>query len=261
MKKLLSIILVLIMSFSCFALVSCEKDELSKSELEAYNAYTAALNKTNLLNSLDGKLNMDIKMDVQGTVQNVSYVFNMKAVDVKSPRSIKMRMNGSINMVGQNIVMDAYIENGWAYYDMTTGGNNLKFKTNLNGGNDEYSEMFEMGSVDLPKSLFKNVSVTENADGSKTFSLTMSGAQILSLYSDLTASAGEAVKPSDISDAAVSATVNKDGYLSKTVITYGMVIQGVRTDTTLTVEYFDLGKDVTVTPIDGYQSFPEQSLN
>ena len=89
----------------------------------------------------------------------------------------------------------------------------------------------------------------------------MSGMQLLTLYSDLASSLGTEVKPSNISDAKVVATVNKDGYLSKTVVTYGMVIQGVSADTTLDVEYFNLGKDVTVKPIDGYKSFPEQSLS
>ena len=261
MKNPLSIILVLVLSLSCLSLFSCNKEELTKEQLEAYNVYTVALKKTNSLKCLDAKLNMKITMNVQGTTQSVSYKFNMKAIDVQNPKSMKMRLDGTMNMVGQNIVMDCYMEDGWAYYDMKVSGQGMKFKTNLAGGNDEYSEMFNMGSVDLPKSLFKNVNVTENSDGSKTLSLTMSGMQLLTLYSDLASSLGTEVKPSNISDAKVVATVNKDGYLSKTVVTYGMVIQGVSADTTLDVEYFNLGKDVTVKPIDGYKSFPEQSLS
>ena len=261
MKKLLSIILVLILSLSCFSLISCDKDELSAEQLAAYNAYTSALEKTNSFKCLDGKLDMDITMNVQGTTQSVSYKFNMKATDVKTPKTMKMRLDGTMNLAGQSIVMDCYMEDGWAYYDMTTLGQNMKFKTNLAGGNDEYSQMFNMGSVDLPKSLFKKITVAEKADGSKELSLTLSGAQLLELYPDFAASAGTDTKPSDISDASVTATVDANGYLAKTVITYGMVIQGIRANATLTVEYFNLGQDVTVEPIEGYQSFPEQSLS
>ncbi len=261
MKKLLSIILVFVLSLSCFMLASCDKNELTKAQLEAYNAYNDALKKTNALEYLDGKLDMDISMNVQGTEQKVSYAFNMKAVGAQKPETMKMRLKGNMDMVGQSIVMDCYMEDGWAYYDMTTMGQNMKFKVNLGGGNDEYSEMFNMGSVDLPKSLFENVSVTDNADGSKTLKLTMSGKQLLALYSDLTASAGADIKPSDISNASVTATVNKDGYLSKTTVTYGMTIQGVKANTVLTVEYFNLGQSVAVEPMDGYQSFPEQSIS
>ena len=88
----------------------------------------------------------------------------------------------------------------------------------------------------------------------------MSGKQLLALYSDLTASMGTEIKPADISDASVTATVNKDGYLAKTVVTYGMTIQGVKADTVLTVEYFNIGQSFTVEPIEGYKSFPEQNL-
>ncbi len=260
MKKLLSIILILVLSLSCFSLVSCNKDELSGEQLAAYDAYNDALAKTNSLQCLDGKLDMAIKMNVQGTVQTVSYEFNMKAADVKTPATMKMRLNGTMDMVGQKVVMDCYMEDGWAYYDMVTMGQNMKFKTNLAGGNNEYSEMFNMGSVDLPKILFKNVSVTENADGSKFLTLTMNGKQLLALYTDLASSIGTEIKPADISDASVTATVDKDGYLSKTVVTYSMVIQGVKADTTLTVEYFNLGQSFTVEPIEGYKSFPEQNI-
>ncbi len=261
MKKLLSIVLVFVMSLSCFALASCDEKGLTGAQLEAYQNYTNALEKTNSLNDLDGKLDMNIVMTAQGATETISYRFNMKATGVKDSKTMKMRLDGTMNMMGQNIVMDCYLENGWAYYDMTASGQAMKFKTNLNGGNDEYSEMFNMGSVDLPKSLFKNVEVTKNADGSKSLALTLSGKQILSLYSDLTASLGSEFSASDISDASVVAFVNKDGYLAKTTVTYSMVIQGVSAKTVLTVEYFNLGQSVAVEPMDGYQSFPEQSVS
>ncbi len=261
MKKVLSIILVLIMSLFCFSLVSCDKEEMNTKQLEAYEAYTNALDKTNNLDCLNGKLDMSIAMNVQGTTQTISYKFNMSASGIKNTETMKMRLDGTMNIAGQKTVMDCYIENGWGYYDMAVSGQNMKFKTYLNGGGDGYSDMFNMGTVDLPKSLFKKVTVTENEDGSKLLDLTLNGKQILEVYTDLTSSLGSELSASDISDAYISAIVNKDGYLSKVTVTYDMVIQGVSAKTVLTVEYFDLGKTVTVEPIEGYKSFPEQSLS
>ncbi len=261
MKKFLSVILVLIMALSCLSLVSCDKDELSAEQLEAYENYTNALKKTNELDCLDGKLDMNISMSAQGMTEVVSYVFNMKASGVKEPSTMKMRLDGTMYLSGQNVVMDCYVENGWGYYDMTVSGQNMKFKTNLGGGNDEYSEMFNMGTVDLPKELFKKVDVTENEDGSKTLKLTLSGKQLLALYTDLASNLGSELSAADISDASVTSLVDKNGYLAKATITYAMEIQGVKANTVLTVEYFNLGSTLTVEPIDGYQSFPEQSLS
>ena len=263
MKKLLSIILVLVMSLSVLSLVSCNKDEMTAEQLEAYMNYTNALDKTNSLNDLDGKLVMNISMNAAASSLSQSYIynFNMKVTDAKNPSTMKMRIDGTIFMAGQDIEMDCYVENGWGYYDMTVSGQQMKFKTNLAGGNDEYSEMFNMGSVDLPKSIFKNVEVSEEADGSKTLALTLNGKQMLSLYSDLTSSLGAEISAADISDASVVAFVNKDGYLAKVTIIYSMVIQGVSASTALHVEYFNLGQEVTVEPIEGYKNFPEQSIS
>ncbi|MBQ8254915.1 MAG: hypothetical protein IJY94_05365 [Clostridia bacterium] len=260
MKKLLSIVLILVLSLSCFSLASCDKEEFTKEQLEAYENYTNALKKTNELDDLDGKLDMIISMNVQGTQQTVSYNFNMKASGATDPKAVKMRLGGKMNLSGQNTVMDCYMENSWAYYDMNVSGQKVKFKTNLADGGNSYSELFNAGNVDLPKSLFKKVAVTEQSDGSKLLELTLSGKQLLSLYTDLAANLGTDFSASDISDASVNATVNKDGYLSKTTVSYTMMIQGISAKLTLTVEYFNLGKSVTVEPIEGYQSFPEQII-
>ncbi len=260
MKKLISIIMVLAMMLSGVSLASCNKDELSAEELAAHNAYNEALKKTNELDSLDGKLVMNISMNVQGMTQTVSYDFDMKATGAKDPATMKMRMKGTMDLAGTKTVMDCYVENGWGYYDMEVSGQKLQFKTNLNGEGDGYSDMFNMGTVELPKKLFKNVSVTEKPDGSKLLDVTLSGKQILSLYTDLAASGGMEVKPSDISDASVIATVDKSGYLAKVEVKFTMLIQGISAKTVMTVEYFNLGSPVAVTPIDGYKSFPEQSL-
>jgi hypothetical protein len=236
---------------------------MTEEQLEAYMNYTMALEKTNKLTSLDGKLIMNISMNAaaSGMAQTVYYNFNMKVSNAQNPSAMKMRLDGVMSMTGQDIEMDCYVENGWGYYDMTVSGQQMKFKTNLNGEGNEYSDMFNMGTVDLPKALFKNVEVSKDADGSKTLALTLSGAQLLSIYSDLTASLGSQLASTDISDASVVAFVNKDGYLSKVTITYAMTIQGVNASTSLHVEYFNLGQDVTVEPIEGYKSFPEQSLS
>lgn len=261
MKKLLSIIMVLVLSLSCFSLTSCDKDEFTAEQLEAYQNYTDALEKTNGLNSLEGKLDMVIKMNVQGTVQSIKYKFNMKANGLKKPDTMKMRLDGSMDLAGQTTVMDCYLVDGWSYYDMKVSGQELKFKTNLNGttGNS-YSEMFSTGTVDLPKSLFKKVTVTEQADGSKLLELTLNGKQILSIFTDLTSNLGSELSASDISDATMSAVVNKDGYLSKVIVSYGMKVQGVSAETSLTVEYFNLGNEIAVEPIEGCESFPEQNI-
>lgn len=260
MKKIISLFLCLILVFGAVFFTSCDDEKISKESREAYKSYTDALNKINDLDSINGKLNMSMTMKIDDTVESVSYNFNMKATGVKSPETMKMRMDGTMNMIGQSIVMDAYIDSGWAYYDMTSMGTNMQFKTNLNGENEEYSQMFEMGKVELPEKLFKKVVVENNADGSKSLSLTLSGSQLLDLYPDLSSSGIEAAKPSDISDATVSATVDKNGYLTKIEMSFSLEAEGVKASTAITVEYIDPGKSVTVTPMEGYESFPEQSI-
>ncbi len=260
MKKILSLFLCLIFVFGAAFLTSCDDEKMSKEAREAYKTYTDALDKINALDSINGKLNMSMTMKIDGTVEAMAYNFNMKATGVKNPETMKMRMDGSMNVMGESIVMDVYLDSGWAYYDMTSMGTNMQFKTNLNGENEEYSQMFEMGKVELPEKLFKKVDVENNADGSKSLSLTLSGSQLLNIYPDLSDSGISAAKPSDISNANVSATVDKNGYLTKIEMSFSIEVEGVRASTLITVEYIEPGKAVTVTPMEGYESFPEQSI-
>ena len=83
MKKLLSIVLILVLSLSCFSLASCDKEEFTKEQLEAYENYTNALKKTNELDDLDGKLDMIISMNVQGTRKTVSYAMMTQGISAK----------------------------------------------------------------------------------------------------------------------------------------------------------------------------------
>lgn len=260
MKKIISLLLSVLLVFSAVFMVSCDDEKISKESHEAYKSYTDALDKINALDSINGKLNMSMTMKIDDTVESMAYNFNMKATGVKSPETMKMRMDGTMNMMGQSIVMDAYIDSGWAYYDMTSMGTNMQFKTNLNGENEEYSQMFEIGKVELPEKLFKKVVIENNADDSMSLSLTLSGSQLLDLYPDLSSSGIEAAKPSDISDANVSATVDKNGYLTKIEMSFSIDVEGVKASTAITVEYIDPGKSVTVAPMEGYESFPEQSI-
>lgn len=260
MKKILSLFLCFVLVFGAVFFTSCDDEKMSKESREAYRSYTDALDKINALDSINGKLNMSMTMKIDDTVEMMSYNFNMKATGVKSPETMKMRMDGSMNITGQSIVMDVYLDNGWAYYDMTSMGTNMQFKTNLNGENEEYSQMFEVGKIELPEKLFKKVDVENNADGSKSLSLTLSGSQLLDIYPDLSDSGIAAATPSDISDATVSATVDKNGYLTKINMSFSIEAEGVKASTSITVEYIEPGKAVTVTPMEGYESFPEQNI-
>lgn len=81
---------------------------MTEEQLEAYMNYTMALEKTNKLTSLDGKLIVNISMNAaaSGMAQTVYYNFNMKVSNAHNPSSMKMRLDGVMSMTGQDVTVE-----------------------------------------------------------------------------------------------------------------------------------------------------------
>ena len=236
-------------------------------EDNAYAIVYSAMQKTKALDSAHMILEMKSGVSVAGVSLSVPMEYDIKAVGLTGD-SPKMNMTVKMDVLGVDLDMDFYIEDG--YYYMTYLGQNLKFKAE---SMEEYNGFGQIASVmpDLNEIYFTDIPVTKNWDGSKTVTISLSNEAFQSIFGELISSAGSsasqgaAIESVMVSDATVKITVDKSGYIKSYKVSFDMSmsvgVNGASTTSSVFTEaevtYVNPGKAVTVTPPAGYKNFPE----
>lgn len=265
-RNLLALFLVLVMLFT---LVACGKDDVN--ETTAFALIDAATKKTQALDSAEMDMTMNMSMDMMGVSMDIPITYNIKGVGLQSS-SPNLEMVMSMTMFGMAVEMDIYVENG--YYYMSYMGETMKYKAEDAADYDAMAQVNAMYG-DLTADLLKDTAITKNADGSKTVKLTLDSETFKKVFKDLvdrtgnSAAEGATIKSITISNANVEITVNKDGYIDTYKVDFDMSmtmdVLGESYSTSVgvdaTVQYKNPGTNVTVTPPDGYQNYPEVDLD
>ncbi len=289
-KKILSCLLMLCMLLTPVLLVSCdeEPDATPPTTTPADNTPSSgngnpsspskkptakqlekqlsdALDKLNALEELDCKYVITAEYLMDGVTMTMPITMIMKGKNLTSADPI-MYTDVSFSMMGNSFAMTQYHEDGWDYTVM----DGETYKMQSEAGLDEDEELMDglmtdlegTEILDMTKLTYKN-----NADGSRTVTTEIDGEKFQEVFAeamefmDEYAAMGENTNV-EIRDASISFTI-KNGYVISYTMQYTMdlLIDGTEAVCNMegTVEVFNPGQPVTITPPEGYLDFEDIS--
>ena len=264
-KKLISLLLALTVLCTGLFLTGCGNEDVPE-ETKAKTAFEIideALQKTQNLESMDAKIEMEMSMGADGFTMTIPMSIKIMGKDLKAEKPVLSTVI-SMSMLGQSIEMEIYQEDQWAYMVM----DEMKYKLNVKDATDEldYAENADYMLQEIPEELLKDVQPVTAADGSQTFTVNFPEETFDRIYDELIESVGSNmgtdIEDAKISDAVATITV-ADGYVTVYDLAFNMEMtaEGVSTTTAVkaTCTYNNPGQPVTVTPPEGYQDFEELS--
>ncbi len=259
MKRIISLALSLMLVVFCFAFASCGK------EPTAYELISAAVEKSAALKDIELEQTVNMKMDMMGMSMDIPIKMTMKGKDINSENAVYYSLVNT-TMMGMSVDSTVYIE-GKDIYTVTMGEG---YKVKAGEIIDDYDISKDLTAVFFcpAESVFEGIEVVKNEDGSRSVSLEMSQEDYINAYRPYYDSLmGEVGLGGDatLSDIKITVTVNEDGYmcgfkmscgLSMTVTEMGMDVP-VNATLETDIKFVNIGGNVTITPPEGYQSFPE----
>ncbi|MBR7100980.1 MAG: hypothetical protein IKC74_01705 [Clostridia bacterium] len=272
MKKLFSILLVLLMLCSVVIMSACSDpddnddntDDPSNSQSQnAQKLIEDSIKKINDLDSYYAIMTQDIHLSMQGVSMDMPVTVSIKVQDATTANP-KMYAIQDMQMLGQNITTELYIDGDYIYLD--SNGYQAKISKNEIGDTDQlsYDKTLEELLLVLPDDVMNDIIVKINESGNRYVEVDFDSAKFLEFYEsnieDISSSINASIDDLQISDSKVKIVLDKSGYVKEYVLTYKMSIstqgQTANADVNLKIEFIDPGKSVTVTPMEGYQNFP-----
>ena len=252
MRKITSLLLVVVLVFSTMLLTSCEN---------AQSLITKATEKTQKLDSYKAELEMEVVTSAQGMTLEIPMTIDMKVKGAQTDSPV-VSATIAMSMFGQTFDIDMYAEDEWIY--MSSNGENVKMSADDADGEYDYTDDIQSMIKDLPKDVLKDAEIVKNDDGSKTVALDLASDVFEDVYDDLIKSVNDSSDTEasnvEISDAKVKITV-ADGYISVYDISFDMdiTVSEIETSSSVkcTVTFKDPGKDVEIAPPEGYKNFKE----
>ncbi len=267
MKKLLSLLLVFVMTFSLAFVFSCNENEDGNGDDigEPKQAVASAVSKTIALNEYKAsmEMNIDMTMSMMGTETTMKIPATSNVV-VKNANGEKPEVytETEMTMMGTTIKTETYCDGEWLYtYEDEEG-----YKEEVDDAED-YIERLEDTIKNIPEELLESLSFEKVENGYK-LTVAIPDEDFATIYADVVeGAAGSLGENMDVTikNAVVSIIVN-DGYIIEYNIEFDMEMQmdmglGSPADidahvvANTTIE--NPGQSVTITPMDGYQSYPE----
>ncbi len=275
MKRLSVAILAIIMICSMFVLISCDQTGAGSDDSgagsnnsgteTAYTLVNAAMQKTTGLDSYGATMEMNIKTSAPGMTVEIPMTMEITASGLKGNDPLILT-NTTMSMMGMEITSTVFEKGEWIY--TSTLGENMKIKASdyleqsgQSSTSDSVAGLMQM----LPENILKEVKIKKTDAGLKYIEVALDEASIKEIFKDAlsssAASEGASLADLDISNANVSITVGKDGYVDTYSLTYkmDMTVEDISTssEVEMTMKFNDPGKSVTVTPPEGYESYPE----
>ena len=253
MKKLISLLLT----------VCCLLLFLTSCTGSAEKLVVRAMEKTEALDAYCAQLVMDIEMKAGTQEIEMLTVMDLSVVDATT-RNPELYAEAYMEIMGESVEYEMYVEDGWVY--MLQNGDGYKMSTHdAFDDEDDVTETFDDFFQELPETVYKDIKIVKNDDGSKSVSLSIPNDVFEDAYSDLTDSVmdsvteGVAFSDLTLKNAVLDITV-KDGYISVFEITFDMSmrIEGTRVTVAVKEQLImkDMGDDVQVEPMEGYENFP-----
>lgn len=255
MKKITSLLLVILSLFMVLSLASC--NQASTSEV-----ISSAIENTNALKEYEAKMDITLDMAMDGMTMSIpmNVVTKVKDADKENPI---VSATTTTKMLGQEMTVETYMDNEYVY--VAEDGEGYKMSLEDAMGEYDYASDVEDMIKDLPEDLIKDIQMVKNDDGSATLTVNIPNETFKQIFNDFVsdmndASMGVSVDEIEISDCKVVITV-KDDYIKNYDISFKMAmdVEGMSTNSTVSakMEFVNPGNSVTVTPPDGYQDFED----
>lgn len=257
-------------------LMLCSVSLVSCAEPTTFEIVNDAIVKTQELDSMHAisEMTMNMEMDLFGmsVPMEIPMKMDIKANGLQGDNPV-MNMGLSMEMMGEEIAFDSYLEGEYLY--MSVMGENMKVKAAEMGGMYDARAQIDSTVQQIPEELLTDIVAVENADGSKVVKLTMPADELQTLYGELlesvqgTAAEDSPVSNLVISDAEIEIVIGSDGYISVYALTFDMDMtvgegdEGIdfKIAAEMKITYQNPGEPVTVTPLEGYRDFPEMDAD
>lgn len=263
MKKLISLLLALTILCAAIGFAGCS-NENAPAETKAkttFESINEALEKTANLESMAAQMKLEMNMVADGMTMSIPMTAKLKAKDMKTDNPI-ISMVVSMTMLGQNIDVELYQEDQWAYVVME----DMKYKANAEETLSEYNYVASADEMlqQIPEELLKDVELVKAEDGSQSVTVAIPDEKFAEIYNDFIASVNSETEldlgEMKITDAVVKITI-ANGYVTvyDIAFTMEMTAEGVSSSTEVkaAITYENPGQEVTITPPEGYQEFEE----
>ena len=268
MKKILSVLLVICIACSALFMVSCGNENGNvDNSVSAKDLVKNAVEKTENADAVSGKMSLKMSMSIMGMSMEVPMDMDIKILDAQSEFP-KAYIDLSMSMLGTDMDMSIYTENGWGYYEY----NGASYKAYIGDEGDEYTSMANNLVEALPDNILEGKKVIKNSDGTKSVTVELSKEEFGNIYADFVKEMYSSlmgtvtdIEDLEIDDIVLTYTVAPSGYLSKYEMSFKMGVNVEGLSTTMTVDSsmdyieFDPAK-ITITPPAGYQDFVETEL-
>lgn len=265
-KRIVALILAVVMLFTCAMLGGCgEKAKAPEAEKDSVAVIVNnALKKNEQLDAISAVMKMEMSMKMEGMTMDIPLTAKIKAKNLNKDGMVAS-VDMTMSMMGQEIAMQMYQEGEWAYMVME----DIKYKVSAKDmeGEMDYANSAKDMLKEIPEELLKDVKIVEGKDGSKTVTINFPADKFTELYTDVindvNSNSGTETDEFKISDAVVTVTMVGD-YVTVFDMSFkmDMTIEGVKATTTAKVSltYDDPGKEVVITPPEGYQNFEEMDM-
>ncbi len=233
-----------------------------KGEKDPKVLYDEASKKTSELSSMDVTSLVNMQMTQGENTTDIKMDLDMKMADINT-ENMRYLAKGTTSLMGQNIDMLMYYENG--YYYMDSMGQKVKYAMDLNAMMEQIKQSTEGASVN--SSYLKEITAKKEGDN-RILTFTVDAEKMDTYVQDLMGQLGTKMEgvAYTIKEASGEATVNKDGYFTNSKIkmslemnTQGQTIAMVMdTDST----YNNPGQTVEVTApeLEGYTEIDAGAL-
>lgn len=253
MKKSLTIFLAAAMALT---MTACAEGADAKA------TYDNATKKTSELTSMDVTSAVNMQMTQGDNKTDMKMDLDMKIADINTDK-MKYLAEGTTSVMGQNIDLSMYYEDG--YYYMDSMGQKIKYAMDLDEMMKQIKQGTESSSVD--SSYLKDITAKEDGDN-KVLVFTVDAEKMDAYVKDLMAQVGTDLEgvTYKIKEAKGEATVNKDGYFSsqKISLSLDMTSQGETVSMVMDTDstYNNPGQTVEVTAPDlnGYTEVDPATL-
>lgn len=266
-KRIVALFLTVVMLFTCAMLGGCgEKEKAPEADKGSVAVIVNnALKKNGELDAISAVMKMEMSMKMEGMTMDMPITAKIKAKNLNKDGMVAS-VDMTMSMMGQEIAMQMYQEGEWAYMVME----DMKYKVSAKDmeGEMDYAQSTKDMLKEIPEELFKNVKIVEGKDGSKKVTINFPSDKFTELYNDvikdINSNNGTETDEFKISDAVVTVTM-VDDYVTVFDMSFKMemTVEGIKTTTTakVSITYDEPGKEVVITPPEGYQNFEEVNMN
>jgi hypothetical protein len=253
MKKILTMFLAFAMAFS---MTACAGGK------DAKTIYDEATKKTSELTSMEVTSTVNTQMTQGENKTEMKMDLDMKIADINK-EGMRYSAEGTTSVMGQDLDISMYYENG--YYYMTSMGQKVKYAMDLDEMMKQVKQSTEGASLD--SSYMKEITAKKDGDN-QVITFTVDAQKMDSYVKDLISQMGTELEgvTYNIKEVKGEATVNKDGYFSKSKINMSldMTAQGETISMVMDTDaaYINPGQAVEVTApdLEGYTEVDPNTL-